>query len=345
MQSRPRRPRSSYHDARRRRRGARIRTVTYLTAGVLGVLAFTQPAKLTALVLATPVVREAIATPALAGMSHAVELTMALPGDAVHMPMDLGSDSLRLRYAWVAVGDTVRPRYAKVFDPGALFAPAKPGFYHLALFRDVDTSHVLLDAPTLAVLMPFSEKRRGAITGYRIGTYRGERWGSPDHPAGFMTVEPEDMDLPVSAHLRVSDFVTHDWQQRVWPKYVALNPRLLDKLELVMTELERRAPRSDSGQLEPDVHSGFRTPLYNRTVPRAADDSRHQFGDAADITLDVNGDGRITRADIDAIVQAVDTVEAAHPDLVGGLGIYTSRRYPTPYVHIDTRGERQRWHG
>jgi hypothetical protein len=41
----------------------------------------------------------------------------------------------------------------------------------------------------------------------------------------------------------------------------------------------------------------------------------------------------------------VDLVEARHPELVGGLGIYTSRLYPTPYVHIDTRGERKRWRG
>ena len=35
----------------------------------------------------------------------------------------------------------------------------------------------------------------------------------------------------------------------------------------------------------------------------------------------------------------------AHPDLVGGLGLYISRRYRTPYLHIDTRGKRSRWTG
>jgi hypothetical protein len=30
---------------------------------------------------------------------------------------------------------------------------------------------------------------------------------------------------------------------------------------------------------------------------------------------------------------------------VGGLGLYTSRRYRTPYVHIDARGKRSRWQG
>jgi hypothetical protein len=44
-------------------------------------------------------------------------------------------------------------------------------------------------------------------------------------------------------------------------------------------------------------------------------------------------------------VKAVEAVEARHPDLMGGLGLYTIRRYSTPYVHIDARGTRARWHG
>lgn len=308
-----------------------------------GVVAFTEPAKLTALVLARPAHREAIAMPVAVGISHAVDLAVALPGDSVHWPLDLSSDSLDLRYEWVRDGDSVRLPLTLPLDRGPLYAPAMPGFYHLALVRD--TEQIVLATPTLAVLMPFEEKRGGAINGYRIGTYRGERKGTEPHPDGFLVVDPADTNLMVSAHLRISDFITHDSQADVWPKYVALSPLLLDKLELVMAELERGVGRSDTMQLAIDVHSGFRTPLYNRTVPRAADDSRHQYGDAADITLDANGDGRIDKADIAAIEQAVDVVEALHPDLVGGLGIYTSRLYPTPYVHIDTRGEWKRWRG
>ena len=45
------------------------------------------------------------------------------------------------------------------------------------------------------------------------------------------------------------------------------------------------------------------------------------------------------------VMLAVERVEDAHPDLVGGLGIYTSRRYRTPYLHIDARGKRSRWQG
>jgi hypothetical protein len=45
------------------------------------------------------------------------------------------------------------------------------------------------------------------------------------------------------------------------------------------------------------------------------------------------------------VVAAVEAVERSHPDLAGGLGVYTSRRYATPYVHIDARGHKSRWRG
>src|SRR6185369_17231709 len=160
-------------------------------------------------------------------------------------------------------------------------------------------------------------------------------------------VRPEDLNLMASTHLRLGDFITHDAQAEVWPKYVALNPRLLDKLELVLERIGARAfVRLDSSEAHDvafDVHSGFRTPAHNRGVPLAARDSRHQYGDAADVAIDADGDGRVTLKDEVIVARAVEQVESEHPDLVGGLGLYTSRHYRTPYVHIDARGKRSRW--
>jgi hypothetical protein len=39
----------------------------------------------------------------------------------------------------------------------------------------------------------------------------------------------------------------------------------------------------------------------------------------------------------------VEAVEQAHPDLVGGMGLYN--RGDASYVHIDARGRRARWRG
>ena len=94
-----------------------------------------------------------------------------------------------------------------------------------------------------------------------------------------------------------------------------------------------------------DVHSGFRAPEHNRRVRRAASDSQHQYGDAADVAIDANGDGRITAIDSRMVGLAVEIVELKHPELVGGLGIYTSGHSSTNYVHIDVRGRRARWRG
>ena len=110
----------------------------------------------------------------------------------------------------------------------------------------------------------------------------------------------------------------------------------------------RVAGVQDAGCVQPlelDVNSGYRTPAHNKLVRRAASDSRHQYGDAADVVVDANCNGRIDRYDHRLVAAAVETVERQHPDLAGGMGIYNSTLYPTPYVHIDARGQKVRWRG
>jgi uncharacterized protein YcbK (DUF882 family) len=65
----------------------------------------------------------------------------------------------------------------------------------------------------------------------------------------------------VSEHLRIRDFLTHD-QQNVWPKYVVVDPRNVDKIELVLADLEARGVPARGVH----VMSGFRTPRYNRAA-------------------------------------------------------------------------------
>jgi hypothetical protein len=78
------------------------------------------------------------------------------------------------------------------------------------------------------------------------------------------------------------------------------------------------------------VLSGFRAPYYNdlRIDGRGAA-SRHQFGDAADIIIDadgngqmddLNGDRRSDLRDLSRIGAAVASVERRYPELIGGLG-------------------------
>jgi Peptidase M15 len=280
------------------------------------------------------------------GRSGELRVLFALPGDSVVYPVELRSDPAGVGYAWVPFADTgsigtipnesTRPLEAR-FE-----APRNPGFYRLALVRG--SEHVLVDGPALSVMVPFSAKLGSTLNGYRIGTYVAERLGAPSEqpPPGFVEIDENVLDLPLTKHLRLSDFVTHD-NQESWPRYAALDARLLDKIELVVAEIGRLSGKGDDAPFELDVHSGFRTPLHNRRVQRAARDSRHQYGDAADIAIDSNGDGRISFADTRLVARAVEVVEQEHPDLVGGMGLYN--RGGASYVHIDARGRRARWRG
>ena len=212
--------------------------------------------------------------------------------------------------------------------------------------------------------LPFQAKERGRIGLYYIGNWPGEkrrrgRVGpktapakSYANPSGFIQVTPDNEDTHVSEHFRLRDFLTHD-QPNVWPKYLVLQIGLVDKLELVLEDLQSRGV--DIGGVR--VMSGFRTPQYNvrggNTAGRA-ELSRHMYGDAADIFVDSNGDGlmddldhdgRITIRDSKVIEAAVNRVETAHPEVVGGAGVYPAGPGHGPFIHIDTRGYRARWTG
>jgi hypothetical protein len=342
----------------RRRSQPSLSTVGAFVLAALGVVVFYRPPQHLlkrpfASIAEAATLPAAVPSPDAFGRSGEVRVRFALPGEAVEYPLEVGGDQRRLAYEWVRVGRSEGSDPPRPLTGSDLVAPAAPGFYHLALVHSDSVAGILadsrrvLDGPTLAVLVPFSQKLGATLNGYRIGTYLAERLhgGGHDRPEGFVEVDTNDVNLPLSKHLRLGDFVTHDGQQ-VWPRYTVLSPRLLDKLELVMAEIARgRGGDTSDVDVALNVHSGFRTPLYNRTVKRSAKDSRHQYGDAADVTIDANGDGRITLADSKLVVRAVDAVETAHPELTGGLGLYTSRRYRTPYVHIDARGQRARWRG
>ena len=272
------------------------------------------------------------------GESGAVRLQVRLPGELFDFPVDLTAENPAPEYLWVKVEDSSAVIEPRPMKGTTVKSPLLPGFYRLALMSP--TGRRIVDSIVVGVLVPFSTKMGSTLNGYQIGRYRWERFGddAAPPPPGFLQVLPEDTLMPVSAHLRLGVFLTHDGQD-VWPRYVALDPRILDKIELVLTDLGVK-----DFQMPMEMSSGFRTPLHNRRVPRAAGDSRHQYGDAADLAIDVDGDGRVTFADAVAVARAVERVEARHPNLVGGLGLYGNRG-TSPYVHIDVRGKPSRWRG
>lgn len=232
----------------------------------------------------------------------------------------------------------------------------RPGVFNV-LLRIRNEVHRVADA---AVLNPIPTRliRDGRIGEYMVGRWptRGERPGNLrtakyDEPRGLIAVTPANRDVQLSEHLTLGDFLTKG-QDDVWPKYVAVTPELLDKAELTIQELERMGhPVEQIG-----VISAFRTPYYNAhggSTSGRGSVSRHMYGDALDFYIDndgdgamddLNGDGRIDRADGQIIARAADRVEQKYPEYVGGIGVYN----PNPgahsgFVHIDARGYRARW--
>src|SRR5207249_850576 len=165
-------------------------------------------------------------------------------------PLEVSNPSA-LSYVWVGT-DSVAVDAPRSLRGADIEVPEKPGFYHLALQRG-DERQIIAE-PGLAVMVPFSWKIGASLNGYRIGTYLAERLrGHHEHPPGFLEVRPEDVDLAVSRHLRLGDFVTQDAQTDIWPKYVALNPLLLDKLELVLAKVGQQANVNRAFGEETDV--------------------------------------------------------------------------------------------
>jgi uncharacterized protein YcbK (DUF882 family) len=237
-----------------------------------------------------------------------------------------------------------------------LAAPQTPGVWQLAV-RLGEAIRPVADFSVIT-MTPFSAKRRGRIGLYYIGSWptEGRRASaaraSYAPPRGFIEVTPENQDTPLSDHFRLRDFLTHD-QQGVWPKYLVVDTKLVDKLELVLADLEQRGIDVSGVR----VMSGFRTPQYNvggGDPSGRAGLSRHMYGDAADIFIDSNHDGvmddlnhdrRIDIRDARVVQDAVDRVERDHPALVGGCGVYSATGGHGPFTHIDTRGYRARWLG
>jgi uncharacterized protein YcbK (DUF882 family) len=272
------------------------------------------------------------------GLSGSVRVQMRLPSDTLTFPLDSAERLAGARYQWVRASDSGAVTAPDSLTRAPIRVPETPGIYHLAITTGAKRS--VVGDIVLAVLVPFSQKVGASLNGYRIGTYTWERarGDATPPPPGFVEIEAGDAGIWVSEHLQLADFITHDNQEQ-WPRYVALDRRILDKVELVLDRLG-----SHERELSVSVHSGYRTPLHNRRVPRAASDSRHQYGDAIDLAVDADGDGRVSFFDVLAIAHAVDLVELEHPELVGGMGIYGNHGN-APYVHIDVRGEKKRWRG
>lgn len=226
-------------------------------------------------------------------------------------------------------------------------APAKPGLYSIEVKNPAGRE---IAEFAVFVMVPAIEIRSGVLNGFQIGAYPATPLkGNPLYiaPKAFIEVTKENEDTKVSPNFRIKEFLTK--QKGGHPKYLVLDERLLYLLEAIGAHLEPQG--WDAGDLY--VMSGYRTPYYNKLL----DDTKyslHQWGRAADIFLDKDGNGVMDDFNKDKVVTKEDAVALANvletlaktPELssfIGGLGIYGSTASHGPFVHVDTRPSKARW--
>jgi hypothetical protein len=278
------------------------------------------------------------------GRSGALRALVVPPGESLEGRLSVNEELKQaLSYSWSPVSGAAS---ARALVAQELRAPSQAGSWRPTV--EGQGEH---DSAPVVITSTHFDGSKAYLNGYHIGRYpaqlsrRTGRYAPPEH---FIEVTPDNQHLAVSEHFQLRHFLTKD-QADVWPKYLVLDLKLVDKLELVIQEL--RAMGFPAKTLH--VMSGYRTPQYNGPGGKGrAKFSRHTYGDAADVWLDDDGDGQMDDLnrdglldvkDAEVLASAVERVEQREPELVGGHGVYRPNRVHGPFVHIDVRGAPARW--
>jgi hypothetical protein len=195
-------------------------------------------------------------------------------------------------------------------------------------------------------------------------------------PSHFYKVDESNERYKISPHFRLGDFDLHfDYNDPTvstpingLPQYIALDSRLVVKLEQILSGLQEKGIDIDTL----GILAGFRSPSYNAWKKEQGGVggkytkgvSTHLFGGAADFYVDadgdgvmddLNGDGKIDQEDSawvrEQIVDHVDCqAQASNSGLAGMCGIYGEHDIPdrpiqSPNLHVDIRGySLNRWY-
>lgn len=204
---------------------------------------------------------------------------------------------------------------------------------------------------TLVNVVPYTSMRNGTLDGYRIGEYAAQPLKGLEQyerPKGFVRLASHNDDLWVSDHYRMRDF---QCKLDGTTKFLVLRTDALVKLEILQHELlTRHGLQFDRFT----VMSGYRTPYYNSKIGNETGYSRHLYGDAMDIYIDqnrdgkmddVNRDGRIDTGDARFLLRVAESIDNSSEWgwLKGGAGVYHANAAHGPYIHVDARGYVARW--
>ena len=204
---------------------------------------------------------------------------------------------------------------------------------------------------TLVTVVPYGAMRNGKLDGYRVGEYKAEPLKGLEQyerPKGFIRLSRKNDALWVSDHYRLRDF---QCKLDGTTKYLIVRTDALVKLEILQHELETKHGLTFDRFT---IMSGYRTPYYNARIGNVTSYSRHLYGDAMDIYIDrnrdgkmddVNRDGRIDTSDARFLLRVAETIDESEEWgwLKGGAGVYHANAAHGPYIHVDARGYVARW--
>jgi hypothetical protein len=275
---------------------------------------------------------------------HSVLGVFVLPGDSVPIAVQ-PKGRLGMSYELEAAGGSIAERGPGSWVWTAPKGSRGTGYVTLSVREQPTGRSMRLNA---FLLVPSSGPLGGSVNGYKIGNYPEKPLRDmPVYlpPPGYIEVTAANEDVRVAPHLTLGQFVCKQGGAG-FPKYIFLREKLLLALEAVLEGVNRSGLSAETFH----VMSGYRTPAYNRAIGNTTDYSRHLYGDAADVFIDddkdgkmddLNGDGRSDYADAELLGARVERI--LHERFIGGLGLYEPNPAHGPFVHIDTRGYAARW--
>lgn len=222
----------------------------------------------------------------------------------------------------------------------AVYAPENAGFYSLVMSNKKTSKRLLV-----IVKKPFNANNK-QLNNYQIGLYPAPYKGYPQYgaPNGFIEIFEKDLTRQLTPHVQVKNVICK--QVSGFPKYLYVNNDSLMMLEDLLSFVQNEGIKVSKFAFI----SGYRTPHYNRSIGNGKH-SRHQYGDAFDLYVDedgdgrmddLNGDGKLTIADVDVLYKVFEKFQK-QSRYNGGIGRYKPTSHHGGFVHIDNRGFTARW--